>query len=160
MFREKSHRFLLWMDFLFDLFVFTSDHHTFCSLFKVKRHAIACINNGIIVGLCSKLFMRLSYYIHAGKKLSTHIGIESRPLRLWAVYFTIRPERWLCLPYCIMIYFFASYSFSNVYNIDSRVSTRQKRPLRTFGRRKFDENNSKIFWRLFDEYLRWIMFKP
>ena len=54
---------------LFDCF--TSDHQPFWSLFKVKQHVIGCINHDLVVGLCSKLFMRLSHYIHLGygKKL-------------------------------------------------------------------------------------------
>ena len=72
---------------------FMSDHQTFRSLFKV-RHVIWCINHDIILGLCSELFMRLSYYIRLeyGKKLSSHMGIEPRFFRLWAVYSTPRPE--------------------------------------------------------------------
>ena len=41
-----------------------SDHQTFCSLFKVRRHVIGCINHDIVVGLCSDLLIRSSYYIH------------------------------------------------------------------------------------------------
>ena len=43
---------------------FTPDHQTFCSLFKVRQHVIGCINYDIVVGLCSELLMRISYYIH------------------------------------------------------------------------------------------------
>ena len=43
---------------------FTSDHQTFYSLFKVRRHVIGCINNDIVISLCSELRLRLSYYIH------------------------------------------------------------------------------------------------
>ena len=48
------------------LIVFTFDHHTFYSLFKVKWYAIGWINHDMAVGLCSELFMRLSYYIYLG----------------------------------------------------------------------------------------------
>ena len=50
----------------------TSDHHTFLSLFKVGWHVIGCIVHDNIVVVCSKLFMRLSYYVHQryGKKLT------------------------------------------------------------------------------------------
>ena len=43
---------------------FTSDHHTLCSLIKVRRHVIGWISHDIVVGLCFKLLMRLSYFIH------------------------------------------------------------------------------------------------
>ena len=61
---------------LFVLIVFTSDHKTFCSLFKVRQHIIGCINHDIVIGLCAELFMRLSHYIYLGydKKLSSHMG--------------------------------------------------------------------------------------
>ena len=66
------------------LIVFTSDYHTFCSRFKVKRHVIGCTNHDIVVGLCSDIFMRLSYYIHLGygKKFSARMGIEPIASRL------------------------------------------------------------------------------
>jgi hypothetical protein len=50
----------------------------FCSLFKV-RHVIGCTNHDIVVGLCSELFMRLSYY-----KMESTAGIEPTPV--WAGY--------------------------------------------------------------------------
>ena len=80
---------------LFVLIVFTSDHHTFCRLFKVRWLAIWYINHDIMVGFCSEPFKRLSYYIHLGygKKFSFHMGIEPRSFRLWAVCSTSRPER-------------------------------------------------------------------
>ena len=48
-----------------------------------------------VVGLCSELLMRLSYYIHLGfvKKLSSHVGIKPGSLRLRVVYSTPRQER-------------------------------------------------------------------
>ena len=54
-----------------------------------------CINHNIVVGLCSELFMRLSYYIHLrfSGKLLAQMGIEPRSFRLWDVYSTPRPER-------------------------------------------------------------------
>ena len=36
----------------------------FCSLLEVKWHVIGCINYGVLVGLCSELLKRLSFYIH------------------------------------------------------------------------------------------------
>ena len=65
---------------VFVLIFFTSDKTYFCSLFKVRRHVLECMNNEIVVGLCSEPLMRLSYYIHLGycKKLSYHMGIEPR----------------------------------------------------------------------------------
>ena len=33
----------------------------FCSLFKIRRHVIGCINHYMVVGICSKILMRLSY---------------------------------------------------------------------------------------------------
>ena len=65
------------------------------SLFKARRHVIVCINHAIIVGLCSLLLVRLSYYIHLGygKNISPHMGIEPRSYRLQAVYSTRGPER-------------------------------------------------------------------
>ena len=47
------------------------------SLFKV-RHFMGCINHDIVVGLCSELLMRLSYYINLGygKKFISYVGIE------------------------------------------------------------------------------------
>ena len=55
---------------------------TFCSLFKVRQHCIECIYHDIVVGICSKLFMRLPYYIHSGydKKLLSHIGARTEVL--------------------------------------------------------------------------------
>ena len=44
----------------------TSDHQTFCSLLKVRRRIIGCINNKILIGLCSELLMRLFYCTHPG----------------------------------------------------------------------------------------------
>ena len=53
--------------FIFCLILFLpSDHQTFCSLFKIRRHDIVCINHEIVIGLCSELLMRLFYYIHPG----------------------------------------------------------------------------------------------
>ena len=54
-----------------------------------------CIYHNILVGLCSDLLMRLSYYIHLGygKKFSSPIRIEPRPFRLWVFYSASRPER-------------------------------------------------------------------
>ena len=43
-----------------------SDHQTFCNMFKVKLPVSGCINQDIVVGCCSYLLMRLSYYIHQG----------------------------------------------------------------------------------------------
>ena len=54
----------------------------FYSLFKV-RHVIWCTNHKIVVvGLCSELLMRLSYYIRRayGKKCSTLAGPFDREL--------------------------------------------------------------------------------
>ena len=62
--------------YLFDCFyVRPSD---FCSLFKVRRHVIGCINRDIVISLCSELLMMLSYYIHLrfGINLLSHRGIE------------------------------------------------------------------------------------
>ena len=83
--------------FLFLLIVFKSDHQTFCSPIKIRRHVIGCKIPDIVVGLCSELFTRLTYCNHLvyGKKLSAHIGIEPQSIRLWAVYTTPRPERLL-----------------------------------------------------------------
>ena len=39
---------------LFRLIVFTFDHQTFCSLFKVRRHAFGCINNDVVIAYCSE----------------------------------------------------------------------------------------------------------
>ena len=49
---------------------FAPDLETFCSLFKIRRHVIGCINHGVVVvGFCSKLLMmRLSYYVHPSRK--------------------------------------------------------------------------------------------
>ena len=51
--------------------VFYVQPSDFFGLFKVGRHVNVCINYNIIVGLCSELFVRLSYYITVGygKKL-------------------------------------------------------------------------------------------
>ena len=56
----------------------------FFSLFKLRWHAIGCINNDTVVGLCSDLLMRLSYYIFLEyfKKLSSHMVIETWSFRL------------------------------------------------------------------------------
>ena len=45
---------------------FTSDHQTLCILFTVRWHVIGYINHDIVIGLCFKLLMSLSYYIHLG----------------------------------------------------------------------------------------------
>ena len=47
----------------------------FCNLFKVRRHVIGCINHDIVIGLCSELLMRLSYY-----KMKSIAGIEPTPV--------------------------------------------------------------------------------
>ena len=50
-----------------------SDHQTFCSLFKIRRHFIVHINHDIVMGLCSDLFMWLYYQIYiayGGNKIS------------------------------------------------------------------------------------------
>ena len=47
----------------------------FYSLFKVRQVVIGCINHDIVVGLCSELFMRLSYY-----KMESTAGIEPTPV--------------------------------------------------------------------------------
>ena len=75
----------------FCLIAFTSDHHTFSSLFKVRWHAIGCVTHDIVVGLYSELFMRLSYYIHQGygKKLSSLMGIVPWTFRMRAVDSTL-----------------------------------------------------------------------
>ena len=72
----------------FCLIVFMFDHHTFCSLSRVRRHIIGCINHDIVVCLCSELHIRLSYYIHLGygKKFLSHRRIEPRSFQLWAIY--------------------------------------------------------------------------
>ena len=74
---------------------FTSDHHTFCSLYKVRRNVIRCFNHDIAVGLCSELLMRFSYYINLwfSKKLLVHMGNEPRSFRIIVVKFTPRRER-------------------------------------------------------------------
>ena len=51
---------------IFCLIVFTSDHQTFSSSFKGRWHVIGSINHNIVMGLCSELLMRLSYYIDPG----------------------------------------------------------------------------------------------
>ena len=55
----------------------------FLQFFKVRRHAIGCINNDIAVGLCSELFMMTSNYIHIyigyGKKLHHTWGSNRSP---------------------------------------------------------------------------------
>ena len=43
---------------------FTSEQHTFCSLSKVRRHVIGCVNHDIVFGLCSETLLRLSCYIN------------------------------------------------------------------------------------------------
>ena len=55
---------------------FTSDHQTLPSILGQTCHE--CINHDTVVGLCSELLMRLSYYIHRsyGKNASTLAGIE------------------------------------------------------------------------------------
>ena len=60
----------------FCLIVFTANHQTLWSLFKVRRDVIGCIDHVIVVGLWYEILLRLSYYIHLGysKKLSTHLG--------------------------------------------------------------------------------------
>ena len=51
----------------------------FSSLLKVRRHVIGCINHDIVVGNCSKLPFRLSYYIHLGfGKVFTSRGNRTR----------------------------------------------------------------------------------
>ena len=68
--------------FLFDCFYIRPS--AFCSLFKIRRNVIECINNDIVVGLYSKLFMRLSYYIHLGyvRQHSPHMGIKPRSFQM------------------------------------------------------------------------------
>ena len=60
---------------------FTSDHQTFYSLFKVRQYAMGCINHDIVIGLCSELLMRLSYYNHPGygKKIGLTWGSNRGP---------------------------------------------------------------------------------
>ena len=70
---------------IFCWIIFTSYHQTFCSLFKVRRHVIGCINYDIVAGLCSELLMSLSYYIHLGCGL-----FLSPTVRLFAVYLGVR----------------------------------------------------------------------
>ena len=53
---------MLW--FLFRGCLFCVQPSGFNSLFKVRRHVVMCINRDIVVGLCSELLKRLSYYIH------------------------------------------------------------------------------------------------
>ena len=76
---------------LFWMLVSSPTIRLLCNLFKCH----GCINNATVVGLCSELLMRLSYYIHLrfGKKLSAHIGIEPRSVRSRAVYSTPKPDR-------------------------------------------------------------------
>ena len=54
---------------------FTFDHQTFAVSLRSDGMSL-----GVVVGLCSELFVRLSYYIHLGygKKLSSHLGFEPR----------------------------------------------------------------------------------
>ena len=62
---------------LFVSIAFMSNHQTFCSLFKIRRHIIGCIKNDIVVvGLCSELVVRLSYYMYLvyGRKFSPSQG--------------------------------------------------------------------------------------
>ena len=69
----------------FCLIVFYVRPLYFYSLFKVRRNVIGCINHAIVIDLCSKLLMSLSYYIHLGYGKNiflSHMGIErgcSRP---------------------------------------------------------------------------------
>ena len=78
--------------YIFSLFnFFMSDHHTSCSLFKVRRQLIGCINHDIEVVLCSELLMRLSYYIHIGyNNFFDSLGDLSK-VWLWGVYSTPIP---------------------------------------------------------------------
>ena len=68
--------------------VFTSDHHTFFSLLKVRRHVIGCINHNIVVAHCSELLMRLSICIHLRiwKKLKVSHRDRTRQIRLASKY--------------------------------------------------------------------------
>ena len=61
---------------LFVLIVFTSNHQTFCSLFKVKRLVIGIINSDIVIGLCLEILMRLLFCNHPEKSFWAHMGIE------------------------------------------------------------------------------------
>ena len=63
------------------LIVFTSDHQTFCNLFKARWHVIECTNHDIVVGLFSELLMRLSkdIYLGYGKKLHFTWGSNRGP---------------------------------------------------------------------------------
>ena len=75
------------------LVVFIVRPTDFCIVFKVRRHVIGCINHDIVVGLCSELLMRLSYYIHpgCGNKNWSQVGIEPRSSRKWAINSTPGP---------------------------------------------------------------------
>ena len=71
---------------LFLLIVFTTDHHTFCSLFKIRRHVFVDINHNIVVGFCSELLLRLSIYDMVKSLWMTHIGItihEFMAIHVW-----------------------------------------------------------------------------
>ena len=83
-----DHAYLIQPSFvcLFDCF-FTSDHHTFCGLLKVRWDVIGCINHDIVMVLCSELLMRWSFYIHPeyGKKFLVSYGDRIRSFQTWAV---------------------------------------------------------------------------
>ena len=48
------------------LLVFAFDYQTFNSVFKKDSMSFGCFNHDIVVGLCSEIFMRFSYYIYPG----------------------------------------------------------------------------------------------
>ena len=80
--------------FLFCFLLFCVRPSDFYRLFKVRQHVIDSTNHDIVVGLCSKLFIRFFYSIHIGygKKLSSHMGIERRSFSTWIIYSTPRPD--------------------------------------------------------------------
>ena len=61
---------------------FTFDHQTFLQSVPGQT-CHGCVNHDIVIGLCSKLLMWLSYHnLRFGKKLLAHIGIEPWSFRL------------------------------------------------------------------------------
>ena len=71
----------------------TSNHQTLQSIQCQTCHWVGW--NYILVGLCSELFVSLSYYSYLGygKKNSSQMGIIPGSFQSWVVYSNPRPKR-------------------------------------------------------------------
>ena len=75
--------------------IFTSDHHTFCIIFKVRRHFIGCIKHDMVIDLCSELLILL----HPSRIWWKVFGLTWGSNQAWAVNSTPGPECWLFLSF-------------------------------------------------------------